>query len=232
VTQALLRTQTGPTLLLTLDRPATRNALDAVLFDALTTTLAEADADPAIRAVIVTGAGTAFCSGYDLSEAVGPDGPQAKLESSFLNLERTTPLISAVNGPAVGAGFELVLGSDLVVATPAAWFGFPEAQLGLVAGGGGVWRLVQRIGHARALAVAAAGARVSAENAHAWGIVNRVVESAALLEEAKRYADTIALADPRSIGETLQLARAAFGDDGRLWRQGLASEGPPAAAKS
>src|SRR4051794_1264118 len=106
MTASLLQATEGSTLLLTLHRPSTRNALDAALFDALTATLAEADADPGLRAVIVTGSDPAFCSGYDLREAGRPEAPRAQVEKSFLTVERRTPLIAAVNGPAVGAGFE------------------------------------------------------------------------------------------------------------------------------
>jgi crotonobetainyl-CoA hydratase len=218
---SLLQAREGSILLLTLDRPSTRNALDAALFDALTATLADADANPAVRCVILTGNGSVFCSGYDLREAGRPDAPLARVDESFLTLDRTTPLVAAVNGPAVGAGFELVLAADLVVATPVAWFSFPEAQLGLVAGGGGVWRLAQRIGHARTIAVAAAGERIGAEDAHTWGIVNRVVEPHALLDEARRYAHRLADAQASAVAETLALARGAYGDDEALWKQGL-----------
>ena len=139
-----------------------------------------------------------------------------------MNLERTTPLIAAVNGPAVAAGFELVLASDLVIASGSASFSLPEAQRGLVEGGGGVWRLTRTAGLTAALAVILAGDVLDAQRALALGVVNRVVEPATLLEEARAHADRVAAAAPYAVAQALALARRAFDLPERdLWRLGL-----------
>ena len=219
---SLIRERRGATIELTLNRPERRNALDRELFDALTAALKEIEADPSVRATVLTGAGTAFCSGMDMTELAVTGSVEANLEDSFLNLERTTPLIAAVNGPAVAAGFELVLASDLVIASGSASFSLPEAQRGLVAGGGGVWRLTRAAGLTAALAVILAGDVLEAERALALGVVNRVVEPAELLEEARAHADRVAAAAPYAVAQALALARRAFDLPERdLWRLGL-----------
>src|SRR5207237_3316647 len=98
--------------------------------------------------------------------------PDLAVAASLLRVERSKPLIAAVNGPAVAAGFELVLASDLVLATPNVHFAFPEAQRGLVAGGGGIWRLVRAAGLRPALDVLVAGGQLTAERAAELGVVN------------------------------------------------------------
>lgn len=229
---SLERIRSGSILELTLNRPHRRNALDRQLFDALTAAIEEAENDPTIRATIVTGAGSAFCSGYDVDDLTSAGRLDAQVDRSFLNLERSTPLIAAVNGPAVAAGFELVLASDVVVATRSARFSLPEVRLGLVAGGGGVWRLVRAVGRAKALAVTLAGAVITADEALALGLVSSLTADDSLLLEARRLADEIANADPSAVAETLGLARGAFDlSESALWRRGIEASRRAAAAE-
>jgi enoyl-CoA hydratase/carnithine racemase len=202
---------------LTLNRPARRNALDRGLFARLTEVLLAIDGDPAIRATIVTGAGSAFCSGIDLDDFL-EGGPIDTSGPTVLSIERTTPLIAAVNGPAVAAGFELVLACDLVLAAPEARFSLPEVRRGLVAAGGGVWRLVQVAGLRAALEVVVTAAELDAARAAELGVVNRVVPGERLLPEAEELAAQVALGAPTAVARSLELARLSFGTSERdLW---------------
>lgn len=169
----------------TLDRPARRNALSEELWDRLVVTFAELDLDDAVWAVVVTGAGDhAFCSGVDLGELGGPDAGihRAPMRRATRNLfevllEVQKPTIAAINGPAVGAGFELAMACDLRVVADHAYFVLPEAKRGLGATFGAAMlpRLVPRGVAMEALYL---GSPISAADAGRWGLANRVVPSA------------------------------------------------------
>jgi crotonobetainyl-CoA hydratase len=212
---------------ITLNRPHALNAIDAALSDALGHALADAQADPRVRAVVVTGAGRAFCAGMDLKafargeQGYVPDHP----EWGFAGMARqllTMPVIAAVNGPAIGGGCELVLACDLAVASTEAIFGLPEVSRGLVAGGGGVFRLARVIGRRRATEMILTGAPITATTALDYGLVNRVVDAAALLPAARELADAIAANAPLAVQVSKSLLRDSdrFGSDwdGDIWR--------------
>ena len=193
----------GAVLIITIDRPERRNAMDHVTALDITRALEEAEADSDLRVVILTGAGEkAFCSGFDLSEA-GRDGPNAFIEgrgfAGLCEYEFPKPLIAAVNGLALGGGFEMVLACDLVVAAEHATFGLPEVKIGGIAGAGALVRLPRRTNMSFALEMILTGEPVTASDALANGIVNRVVPATALLEEAVALAQRIARNAPLSV---------------------------------
>ncbi|OLO26061.1 hypothetical protein PZ61_0235675 [Streptomyces sp. MNU77] len=220
---SVLRTRTdGRVLTVTLDRPERRNALNRELRAALADTLKEFEADPELRVMVLTGAGTAFCSGADLRELA--DGRRDRRgDASFFRAARTKPVIAAVNGPAVGGGFELVLACDLAVASERARFALTEAQRGLFAAGGGAWRLPRVVGARQALYVLLTGEVVHARRAAELGLVNTVVAHEALEAESARLARRVADAGPRAVTHTLRVVAGATGDHEELWRLSDAS---------
>jgi enoyl-CoA hydratase/carnithine racemase len=215
----------GAVVTATLRRPDRRNALDHELWAALTAAFAAFERDPAARVLVVTGEGSAFCSGMDLT-AFAERGPvHDPAVPSFLSMERTKPVIAAVNGPAVAAGFELVLACDLAVAAETATFALPEVRRGLVAGFG-VWALARAIGPGPAVELALTGDPIDAARAHALGLVGAVVAPDRLAETAHALADRVAQGAPGAVAATLDLARRSFDLDAeRLWALGLDAAG-------
>jgi enoyl-CoA hydratase len=203
----------GAVEVLTLNRPEARNALSPELMRELGVALQESLDDVGIRAVVLTGAGDkAFCAGMDLksfgeSGAPGADVFNGALTAFFAG-EYPKPLIVAVNGAAVGGGFELLLKSDVIVAADHARFGLPEVKRGLFAAGGGTV-LGTRIPLPLALEIGLTGEYIDAERAYALGIVNRVVPASDLLPVALELAQKIAANGPLGVQLTKKLMRRA-----------------------
>ncbi len=218
-TQVLIAERKGAIAVLRMNRPEARNAMNAALVVALGEALLEAERDPDVRAVVLTGAGDrAFCSGMDLRDfAQGnsnrtPDQEAARSAVSRLvdgALEK--PVIGAANGAAVAGGFEMLLGCDLIVASSAAIFGLPETKRGLFAARGGMF-LATRLPVAIALELVLTGDPIDAERAHALGLVNRVVEPGAVLSEAIDLASKIARNGPLAVAASRELVRMAMFD--------------------
>ncbi|MCU1454718.1 MAG: Enoyl-CoA hydratase/isomerase, partial [Acidimicrobiales bacterium] len=198
----------------TIDRPTAANTLDRRVLTDLASAMAAVAADPAVRAVVLTGAGDrAFCGGMDLKafERGELDGFDFADLFRFFRGGLAIPVVAAVNGAAVGGGFELVLGCDLVVASDNARFGLPEVTHGLVGASGAV-ELPTRIPLAIALELGLTGAFIDASRALALGLVNRVVPAGAALAAALDLAGTIVANAPDAVAATKHLMRAAFGD--------------------
>ena len=180
----------------TLNRPNQMNALNAELRIALGDTLAELEADPEIRAVILTGAGRAFCAGMDLKEIGGGSEGQTGYELSVAGQDAmragfenfSGPVIAAVNGAAATAGFEMALACDIIFVAKGAKFLDTHARVGIVPGWGLSQRLPRIIGINRAKEVSLSGNALTAERAYDWGLANRVCEAETLLQEAKALA--------------------------------------------
>ena len=191
----------GAVLVMTLNRPAQRNAVNRAVSLGVAAALDALDSDGDLRVGIVTGAGGSFCSGMDLKAFV--DGERPELEGrGFAGVTEAPPdkpLIAAVEGFALAGGCELALACDLIVAGDSAVFGLPEAARGLVAGSGGLVRLRDRIPPAIALEYALTAARMDAATAHRWGLVNRLVPTGGALDAAIRLADQIAANAPLSV---------------------------------
>ncbi|WP_088287165.1 enoyl-CoA hydratase [Ideonella sp. A 288] len=191
---AVLTTRIDPAgfAVLTLNRPQAMNALSVALMTALADAVDAAVADPAVRVLILTGAGRAFCAGLDLKEigaGQGSLGGRAAARDPVQALGRFGgPVIAAVNGVAVTGGFELALACDVLLASPQARFADTHARIGVAPGWGLSQRLSRAIGVYRAREVSLTGRWVSADEAAAWGFVNRVVPAEALLAEAEAMA--------------------------------------------
>lgn len=201
----------GPILVITIDRAEAMNALDAPRHFALSALIDEFAANPDQRVAIITGEGQrAFCAGNDLKQNLPPGAP-AVPPTGFGGLTSRTdldkPVIAAVNGLALGGGFELALACDLIVASESAFFSLPEAQVGLAPLAGGVLRLPLHIGLNRAMEALLTGRRISAAEGRDLGFVNRVTAAGEELSVARSLAADICRSAPLSVRAIKALMR-------------------------
>jgi enoyl-CoA hydratase len=229
----VLTERVGAVLVATLNRPEARNALNPELIDELSTVLREADTDPAIRAIVLTGAGTVFCAGMDL-KAFAKGGGKFDGLVWFFREGVTTPVIAALNGSALAGGFELALACDLVVAAEDAKLGIAEVKRGLFAAGGGT-TLADRVPLAVALEMGLTGDLVTATDARQFGLVNRAVPAGEVREAALTLAGRIAENGPLGVAMTKKLMRerrwAEPGEVESVFRSADAAEGARAFAE-
>lgn len=202
----------GPVLVVTLERPARRNAVTVAMAEQVEAALATLDADPALRVGVVTGAGGYFCAGQDLAE--GRAGRFAKTADrgwfGIAGRPPAKPMIAAVEGFALAGGFELALACDLLVAARDARFGVPEVRTGQVAAAGALVRLPLRLPYPVAAELALTGEPVGAAFLHHHGLVNRVVEPGSALVAALELAARIHAHPPAAIGRTLDVLRSTI----------------------
>ena len=197
----------GPVMVVTLDRPEKRNAVNAAMTGALALAFDELEARTDLRVGVLEGAGPVFCAGSDLVEGAGRSTSSGG-EYGFVRRPRTKPVVAAVEGPALGGGFELVLACDLVVAARGASFSLPEATRGRVPNAGGLFRGAGRLPRNVALELMLAGTRLDAERAHALGLVNRLVEPGEALAVALDLALDVCGSAPGSVEAVLAALRA------------------------
>jgi enoyl-CoA hydratase/carnithine racemase len=207
----------GQVQILRINRPEARNSLNAAVIAGIGNGVAAADADPDVRAIVITATGDkAFCAGMDLRGfAEGHSGLWSAGEEqglavyqAFVRSGVSTPVIGAANATAVAGGFELLLACDLVVASWAAKFGLPEVKRALFAAGGGVF-LGNRIPLAVALELTLTGEYITAERAFQLGLINRLVDPVKVLDEAVALAEAVAANGPLGVAVTKRLVRAA-----------------------
>jgi enoyl-CoA hydratase/carnithine racemase len=186
--------------LIRLNRPEARNALSPEMMERIAAELERLDPDPAVRCVVIAGTEKFFAAGADIKSMAERSLPEALYHPSATFWRRLagikTPLIAAVCGYALGGGCELALACDMIVAERSVRFGQPEIKLGIIPGGGGTQRLARVIGKQRAMEYVLTGRFFDAETAHAWGLVNRVVEDGEYLEGAMELAREIAARPP------------------------------------
>jgi enoyl-CoA hydratase len=196
----------GPVVVATISRPEALNALNQIVLRSLAALLDLVDGDKEVRALILTGAGEkAFVAGADIKQfenmtpAASEDFARAGQEL-FTRIEKSrVPVIAAVNGFALGGGLELALACDFIYAADNAKFGLPECTLGIMPGFGGTVRLPRRVGVGLAREMAMSGSMISAQDALACGLANKVVPAASLLEEARKTATAIASRAPLAV---------------------------------
>ncbi len=216
-------------LVLTINRPEARNAVDGDVWYLIGSALEQAKDDPGVRCIVLTGSGdVAFSAGLDLKAlATGTlNIPREMAKYSFAGFVRhftSKPVIAAVNGKALGGGSELALACDLIVAAESASFGLPEVKRGLIAGGGGVFRITEVVPQKIALELLMTGEPISASDAARWGLVNRVVPDGTALEAALELAAQIAKNAPLAVQASKRLAyRIVDGepeDEARMWAE-------------
>ena len=212
-------TSTGHTLIATIDRPAALNAVNQAVWDGLGDAVERADRDPEIRALVITGAGErAFCAGADL-KAIARHEFRSATDSrrdawgfaGVVTHPISKPVIAAVNGMALGGGWEIVLSCDLVVASENARFGLPEVRHGLIAGGGGALRLPHRLPPVLAMEILLTGESIDVHRAASLGLVNAVVPQTDVLTKALDLAARTAANAPLAVQATKRIAAGIVG---------------------
>ena len=206
-TDKLLVERRGGVLVLTMNRPEVRNAIDREMAQAVSDALDTFETDPTLVAAVLTGAGGTFCSGMDLKAFLNGEKPSVGVRgfAGFVERPPAKPVIAAVEGNALAGGFEIALACDLIVAAHNARFGLPEVKRGLVAAGGGLLRLSRQIPFHLALEWALTGDFVSAETAARSGLVNRIVPAGTALDCALELAQAIAANGPLAVAATKQI---------------------------
>ena len=214
---AVLVERDGHVMIVTLNRPEARNAVNRELAELLGEAIEEAERDPEVRAVVLTGAGgQAFCAGADLKavargEDIGVPGREAWGFAGFVTHPVSTPTVAAVTGVALGGGTELSLACDLVVAGRSSRFGLPEVTRGIIAGAGGLVRLPAQLPRKVAMRMIVTGEPIDAGTAHRWGLVNEVVDDDAVLPTAVALAQRIAANAPLAVQASKRVAAGITG---------------------
>lgn len=215
--QFLLLEVDGAVATLTVNSPRTLNALNSVILAELDHALRWLDDDAAVRAVVLTGAGEkAFVAGADIKEMAAMGAAEAHRFSRtgqrvLLAMDRMRkPVIAAVNGVALGGGLELALACDFIYASAGARFGFPEVTLGVMPGFGGTQTLARLIGPGRAGELICTGKMITAEKAHAWGIVNELFPGDELMAGAMATARAIASLAPLAVARAKDALRSGL----------------------
>ncbi len=223
----------GPVALVTIGRPERMGALNAEGYAQLARAWRTIAASPGVRVAVITGSGRAFCAGSDLKDFIPqvaasarsraggkpvegepgevssqPDGEMAVLRG----IQFSKPIVAAVNGPCVASGMEMLLATDMRLASPEAVFGLPEVSRGLFSGGGSSVRLPRQVPYAFAMEILLTGRHISAEEALRFGLINRIVERSALLSTAMEVADCIA-ANSSFAPEAISAAKRAVDDE-------------------
>ncbi|WP_342117018.1 2-(1,2-epoxy-1,2-dihydrophenyl)acetyl-CoA isomerase PaaG [Pseudoduganella sp. OTU4001] len=207
---------------LTLNRPDKLNSFTQAMHLEVREVLAQLRADKSVRVLVLTGAGRGFCAGQDLGDrAVAPGGAAVDLGESVEKFyaplvlalrELPMPVICAVNGVAAGAGANLALACDIVLAAKSASFIEAFCKLGLIPDTGGTWHLPRLIGHARATGLAMLGEKLSAERAEQWGLIWKAVPDEELMNEAMAMAKHFATAPTKGLAFTKRALQASYGN--------------------
>lgn len=210
----------GHVMVITMNRPEARNAINENICIRVGDALEEAELDSDVRVVVLTGTGPSFSAGADLKaimrgERIIPEGAEREKWhfAGWVRHYTRKPTIAAVNGTALGGGTEIALASDLIVAAESATFGLPEAKRGLVAGAGGAFRIMQQLPYRLALELLLTGDAISAHRAYEMGLVNRVVPDADLLEATLELAEKIAANAPLAVQAHKRIALEFEGDE-------------------
>ncbi|WFD03759.1 enoyl-CoA hydratase [Malassezia obtusa] len=200
--------------LVTLNRPKALNALNSELFEELNDAAKQADNDPSINAIVITGSEKAFAAGADIKQMKDMTFAGA-YKSNFLGhwselTQVRKPIIAAVNGYALGGGAELAMMTDIILASPTAVFGQPEINLGVIPGAGGTQRLTKALGKSRTMEIVLTGRNLTADEAEAAGLVARVVREGSVVDEAIEVATKIGKKGQVAIQAAKEAVNASF----------------------
>ncbi|MDX2381359.1 MAG: crotonase/enoyl-CoA hydratase family protein [Acidimicrobiia bacterium] len=238
---AVLTEVRGRVLLITLNRPEAMNAVNTELAQALAAAIGHLDGDSGLTTGVLTGAGRGFCAGMDL-KAFAAGGPPKGFDRFLRNGSRK-PLIAAIEGFALAGGLEVALTCDLLVAAEGAKLGIPEVGVGLFAAGGAMLRLPRRVPYSVAMEMALTADPITAEEAHAYGLVARVAPRGSTVDVAMELAERIARNAPLGVAVSKQMIQAQAGVTeeefwdlqtpyvGTIFRSDDAKEGPAAFAE-
>jgi enoyl-CoA hydratase len=226
---AVLTERRDGVLLITLNRPDARNAVNAALAEGVAATLDELDADDDLSVGVLTGAGKGFSSGMDLKAFVAGESPYAA-DRGFAGITQRAsekPLIAAIEGFAVAGGFEVALSCDLIVAARGARLGIPEAKRSLVAAGGALLRLPRRIPYHVAMELALTGDPIDAERGYELGIVNRLAEPGGAVDAALELAAEVARNGPLALKASKKIVqRSGDWTEAEAWEKQGEIAGP------
>jgi enoyl-CoA hydratase len=211
----------GRVLVITLNRPDARNAINTPLAQGMVAALEQLDGDDGLSVGVLTGAGRGFSAGMDL-KAFATTGPPSGFDT-FLEKGSRKPLIAAIEGFALAGGLEVALTCDLLVAASNAKLGIPEVGVGLFAAGGALLRLPRRLPYGVAMELALTGDPMTAEQAHGYGLVTRLAEPGGALDAAVELAERIARNAPLSLAVSKQVLRET---QGRTEEEFWAFQGP------
>ncbi len=220
---AILASHANGVAEITLNRPDKLNSFTRTMHGELRNALDNARDDQSVRAILITGAGRGFCAGQDLEDVIDPatgkpggvDNILAELYHPLIHTlqENPLPVICAVNGVAAGAGANIALACDIVLAARSAHFIQAFIKIGLVPDAGGSYFLPRLVGVARARALAMTGDKLTAETAEQWGLIWRAVEDSSLLLEARKLAQHLAAQPTKALGLIKQSMHASLGND-------------------
>ena len=215
MSEPVILSTAGGVLEIRLNRPEKKNALTGEMYQAMAAALDGANADASVRAVLLTGTGDAFTSGNDVGDFQkrangGLESSAGRFLPAIAGLQK--PLIGAVNGMAIGVGTTMLMHCDLIVAASTARFMMPFTALGLVPEAASSLLVPRAIGHLRASALLLLGEGIDAETALAWGLVNKVVDGAALMETAREMAARLAALPAEAVRQTKALMKHATQD--------------------
>ena len=204
---AVLTERRQRVLVITINRPDQRNAVNAAVADGIAAALDELDGDPALSVGVLTGAGKGFCAGMDLKAFVAGERPYSG-DRGFAGITQRAankPLIAAIEGFAVAGGLEVALACDLIVAARGARLGIPEVKRSLVAAGGALLRLPRALPRNIAMELALTGDPIEAERAFELGLVNRLTDAGRALDVALVFAEAIAVNGPLALAATKRI---------------------------
>ncbi|MCV7153485.1 crotonase/enoyl-CoA hydratase family protein [Mycolicibacterium pyrenivorans] len=234
----------GRTLVMTINRPEVKNAANSAVARGLADAVDELDANPDLSVGIITGAAGSFCAGADLKAMASGDYPFIEGRGlGFTEKLPRKPMISAVEGHAVGGGTELVLATDLIVAARSARFGLPEVKRGLLAGAGGLLRIQHRMPHQKAMELILTGDTFTGEDGLSLGFVNILAEDGHALDEALKLAERVSANGPLAIAASKEIViKSADWSSSEMWQRQMeylapvfmskdAQEGPKAFAE-
>jgi enoyl-CoA hydratase len=227
--QAVLTERRGRVLLVTLDRPDARNAVNAALAAGIAAALDELDGDDELAVGVLTGAGRGFSSGMDLKAFVRGESPHVERRGFAGIAERSAdkPLIAAIEGFDVAGGLEIALACDLIVAARGAKLGIPEVKRSLVAAAGALLRLPRRVPYGVAMELALTGDTITAERAYELGLVNRLAEQGGAVDAAFELAAAIAKNGPLALDATKAILEQQFDwSDDEFWQRQGELSGP------
>jgi enoyl-CoA hydratase len=226
---ALLAERKDPILVITINRPEQRNAINLAVAQGIAAALEELDEDPGLSVGVLTGAGKGFSAGMDLKAFVAGERPYvgARGFAGIVQRPPAKPLIAAIEGFAVAGGLEVALACDLIVAARGAMLGIPEVKRSLVAAGGALLRLPRAVPRPVAMELALTGDPISAERAYELGLVNRITEPGGALTEALALAEAIAANGPLALAATKRiLTEGAAWTEAEFWAKQGEISGP------
>jgi len=220
----VLHERDGAIATLTLNRPERLNAISAGMLDALSERLLEADRDPQVRVIVLTGAGRGFCAGLDLVDASSGQGIGGDGGGGFANLDLRsapptvlhaldTPTVCALNGGAAGYGMDLALGCDIRLAGESAKLAAAFTKRGVLPESGGTWHLPRLVGWSRAAEILFTGRTLSARQCEELGLVSRVVPDALLAKETRALAEEIAANAPLAVQASKRMMRMGLSEE-------------------